>query len=1033
MPRLGLAAFALTLLLPTTMARATPNHQWSQLPAGAREVNRDVAGTRANVRVVLPRALLQRGYLTEATAEALHRLYLDHIGAVRSGSDDLAPLPQSVRDVAIAVALADQPRAFRPLSAWLAEIMPVPKRDWELPLPSAAAGSGALTGVSQSGEPKGALTGKTVYLSPGHGFTWTQNLAAWATQRGNTHNLVEDLLNAEAALHYLVPLLRNAGARVVTVRERDLNSAQVVVDDGLGASGGYSESGAAFAAGINPGYGGLPPWTEAQNPFALASYRTTLAVVGAATAHAHYVPNLPTTGSYAVYLGSVAGANRVPDAHVEIRHLGGVSHVRVDQTKHGGTWVYLGHYVFAAGSDPSKGAVVLHNDTLAGFANRYLIADVVRFGGGMGDVARGPTPGKPPAKGPVSTRPRWEESCRTYAQFAGAPPTVYDNSGDDPSDDVSCRSRLAAWDHEDGEDAVYLSWHTNAPSPARGTSTYVYGINPPDGTYQFSGSAGSDVFGKLVHKAVVADIKALWDPNWKDRGVYTAYFGEINPKHNNEMPATLVEAAFHSTAEDADALREPRFRHLLARAMYKGIVQFFAQKDAKPVQLLPESPQALSAVVQPDGAILVRWLPGATGPAMGDAATSFRVQVSGDGLGFADGDETPLQQWVVPGSNVGAPLWVRVVAVNAGGTSLPSLVVGAVRACAGAKRALVVEGFERLQASQAPNDNLGAFNLATVQRLRQRKMNTFDYSVLHVQALAVVGMQVDTVQRDAVTAALLANHELVHWAAGEQAQTGGVVNADQRKLLTDWLQAAPQRALWLDGSEVAYTLGGKGSPADADWLATWFGAGYLSDDAGGYALSGASVAGNWTFDDGSQHSYDVDFADVLAISGGTAVLQYTAGAGVAAVTRHIGESKTLLSAVPLETVYPQTARHELVAKLVQATLGGPGTCGGPIGADAGPSPDGAPDTSPQADAAVAEAAAVDAGQALDAVSPDATSLETQTDAAARDVASGPRPSADSGCRSGPAEVGTSWWVLLALGWAVCAQRRRSPPSITTAR
>ena len=38
-------------------------------------------------------------------------------------------------------------------------------------------------------------------------------------------------------------------------------------------------------------------------------------------------------------------------------------------------------------------------------------------------------------------------------------------------DDVGARSRYAAWDHEDGEDAVYVAWHTNAPDPGVGTSS----------------------------------------------------------------------------------------------------------------------------------------------------------------------------------------------------------------------------------------------------------------------------------------------------------------------------------------------------------------------------------------------------------------------------------------------------------------------------------------------------------------------------------------------------------------------------------
>ena len=44
---------------------------------------------------------------------------------------------------------------------------------------------------------RGVLSGKAVYLSPGHGFTWSPPFG-WRTQRGNTNDIVEDLVSAEA-------------------------------------------------------------------------------------------------------------------------------------------------------------------------------------------------------------------------------------------------------------------------------------------------------------------------------------------------------------------------------------------------------------------------------------------------------------------------------------------------------------------------------------------------------------------------------------------------------------------------------------------------------------------------------------------------------------------------------------------------------------------------------------------------------------------------------------------------------------------
>ncbi len=1015
---ISMAAVGLLAVATTAAATAALATGHEQLPGTWREVRRQVEGQRADVWLDLPAGWFGPQGLDELHLEALQRRYLAVIGEPpeqslpvhapwlgagyvlesqqQPGDLDRPPaLPDQVRHVELwgrlpqrVSRLAVRPGQWTRLVQLVADPEPVPRRPWEKPLPAAPVAS-TLDGDTLPTQGKGFLSGKTVYLSPGHGFTWTQNLNRWATQRGNTHNLVEDLLNAEAAFHYLVPMLRNAGAQVVTMRERDLNSAEAVVDDASAkaANGsGYSEISGNWQAGTIPGFAAKATVQGSDNPFVLGSYRAAKATAGVATAAAQFVPSVPTTGRYAVYVTWTASANRVPDAHYEVRHLGGSSHVRLDQTKHGGTWAWLGYFSFAAGVDPSKGSIVLHNDTLSGLADRYVIADAVRFGGGMGSVERGT--GKPPAAGPNSGRPRWEESCRTYAQFSGAPSSVWDYSSDDPSDDVSCRSRMAAWHHEEGEDAIFLSWHTNAPSPARGTSTYVYGPNAPDGSYDFTGTKGSDAFGKLVQKVMVADIKALWDPAWKDRGVYTAYFGEINPKHNNEMPSALVEAAFHSTKEDADQLREPRFRHLLARSLYKAIAQYFADRDKVPLQLLPEPPQAVQMVRTAAGTAQVQWQPGPTGSVYGQAPTSYLVQLSKDGLGFDEGTPATGTSVVVPLPAGAQPLFARVVAINLGGASLPSAVVGAVEGCAGAPRALAVQGFTRLDSALAPVDDLSAYSLASVQRLRQSKMNTYDYLVAHVQGLAAAGLGVDSAERLAVTPALLAGHALVDWAAGENSSIEGIFDAAAKQAMTDWLQGGSGRSWWLNGAEVLWTLEAKGGPAGGDWLETWFGARYGSDDAGIYTVQGAAgIAGSWNFDDGTGAAYHVDFPDVLLPKASATILNYASGKGVAATLNQLpNKSNALLLGVPLETVYPLPARQELFAKLVAASLPTT-TCPGGTGADAG-------STDAAADVGLPDAGGDDAGPA-DGAESDSTggSDGTQDDAAGVD---GAGPDAGSG-------------------------------------
>ena len=132
---------------------------------------------------------------------------------------------------------------------------------------------GAASGLPQTRMRGGALSGKTVYLSPGHGFYRSSPLGRWATQRGNTNDIVEDLVSAETLSQYLLPMLTGAGARVVPVRETDINPRMVIVNNGDPA---YSETGAEalFSSATVPGWGPPPsPMANNVRPFNLGGSR----------------------------------------------------------------------------------------------------------------------------------------------------------------------------------------------------------------------------------------------------------------------------------------------------------------------------------------------------------------------------------------------------------------------------------------------------------------------------------------------------------------------------------------------------------------------------------------------------------------------------------------------------------------------------------------------------------------------------------------------------------------------------------------
>ncbi len=776
--------------------------------------------------------------------------------------------------------------------------------------------TGGLTG-------RGALAGKTIYLSPGHGFTWTDLGAAgfdWRTQRPTTNAIVEDLVSIETLDQFLLPLLVGAGAQVFSVREADLNPNLIIVDNG---EPGYAEVGSAsFEDSTLPAWGRPSfPMDGDTQPFALGTNRL-MTTTSAVTATASWTASLPEDGYYDVALSWTAFTARVTDAHFSVRHAGGESHFHVNQQRQGGTWVWLGRYFFRANA---PAVVTAMNDSATVGGNVSL--DAVRFGGGLGLIQRtGQASG-------VSGRPRAEESARYHAQFAGAPPSVYaptaNTPGDDRTNDVGTRSRFAAWLHAPGEDAVYLAWHTNAfNASAVGTTTYVYGPNPPDGTYTFTGVAGSDRLAHFVHTELVADLKATsgWNrPTWQDRGVDSAYFGELNPANNSETPAILVEVAFHDAAADAAQLKEPAFRYLATRAMTQGIIKYFAEKDGVPVKLPPEPPERLVAVNQGTGMAMVTWSPGATDAegVRGQAAISFRVYASADGLSWDDGVAISgtSASFSIPADR---PRYFRVTGLNDGGESFPSSIVGVRAPVPGTPLVLVVNAFDRLEAATSPFETFAAhFDLGTVLRQPLQRMNDGSYVRVHGEALDANQVGFDSAEAEAVTAGVvsLEAYSLIDWFTGRGHALGAGPSDPERAALAASRQAG--RPVFFSGVADSATQALFGAT-------TASGTGSRAIDGLGPLLGLTALP----LDDGQQGTYDVSLSppSVDPAAGAVQLAAYDSSAGAA-----VGiEGEAVDFGFPFETLTRRADRVEVMHRVLAFLTPDAGIDAGSAPADAGP-------------------------------------------------------------------------------------------------
>ncbi|WP_414639243.1 N-acetylmuramoyl-L-alanine amidase [Archangium sp.] len=799
---------------------------------------------------------------------------------------------------------------------WLPSEPPLVRRE------ERAGSVSALSGMPQTRIRTGALSGKTIYLSPGHGFYRSSPLGRWATQRGNTNDVVEDLVSIETLNQYLLPMLMGAGATVIPVRESDLNPRMVILDNG---GAGYSEEGPSeLFSTSTPGWGPPPvPMGNAVEPFQLGDKRLMTAAP-TATAQATWAPTIPADGAYHVYVSYGADPGRVTDAHYVVRHAGGESHFRVNQRRHGGTWVLLGRFYFRAGLHPETASVVALNDS-AESGNVSL--DAVRFGGGSGAIGDGTLAPLP--------RPRFEECARYHTQFSGAPPSVFAPSGinalsNERNDDVSSRSRFAAWMHEEGEDAVYVAWHTNASGRStpddrfRGTEAYVYGPNPVDGTLNFTGVPGSDVLARKLLEELTQDIRNAIEPTWRVRSLRSANFGEVNPAHNPEMPSVLLEVAYHDHPADAAYLKQPEFRRVAARAMLQGLIKYFAARDGQQPHLPPEPPAALVARNAGSGRVEVRWAepPTDTLDLGGHAATRYRVYESADGLAWDGGSEVDSTTFSVT-LPAGTTRYFRVAALNAGGESFPSDVVGVRVPEAGrGPEVLVVNAFRRLDAELARAEDLSAYSLGSPLRELLESMNDGTALRRHGDAVAQHAVAFDGATSEAISAGLLTpvGYRVLDWFIGRGGVGGVGPSAAEQALMRTFVMGGGH--LLLSGSHVASALAA-GGPTDQAFLTDIL---HAVPGCSASALLVNGLSDGWLpglpssmLDDGLRGSFPVGVPDVLLpLEGGSPVLGY-AGTGSAAGVASSPGGQVLFLSMPFEGIVNPSRRAWLMgAFLAQA-------------------------------------------------------------------------------------------------------------------
>ena len=552
------------------------------------------------------------------------------------------------------------------------------------------------------------LAGRHIAVWQSHGRYFDQAENRWRWQRTKMWQTCEDLYTQSYVLPYLVPMLENAGACVLLPRERDIQKHEVLADNDRPEQ--YTETGV-----WEPGGTGFAHtkqvYAEGENPFRDGTTRCTRTAKGAATATAQWSADIPERGEYAIYVSYESTPESSDDAHYTVHHAGGETRFAVNQTMGGGTWIYLGRFLFEAGEQV---AVTLSNASRQ--SGRIVSADAVKIGGGYGNIARMPDASRQlPGKNytpETSGYPRFCEGARYWLQWAGFDEKVYTPKErlDDYKDDYMSRARwvnaLMGGSPRLPDSLglripvdMVLAFHSDAGLREDDGIIGTLGIYyTKENNGRFVGGADryrSRDLTDLVQTQVVEDIRRTYEPAWSRRGLWNRSYYEARVP---SAPTMLLELLSHQNFADMRYGNDPRFKFLVSRAVYKGILQYVSsQYGLSEVKVQPLPVEAFAATFSAGDRITLSWTP-VTDPLEASAMpTGYVVYTRVDDGGFDNGRYVDEPRLIVE-QEPGHIYSYRVTAVNAGGESFPRETLAACLAPDAKGRVLVVNGFDRISA-----------------------------------------------------------------------------------------------------------------------------------------------------------------------------------------------------------------------------------------------------------------------------------------------------------------------------------------------
>ncbi|MBR5476175.1 MAG: xanthan lyase [Bacteroidaceae bacterium] len=821
------------------------------------------------------------------------------------------------------------------------------------------------------------LDGRHLAVWQSHGRVFANDKNSWQWQRPSLYCTTEDLFTQSIVVPFLIPMLENAGAIVYTPRERDWQPNSVIVDsDRKVGKSIYSEDtdrGVRWFS-VDSGYVSRDGYyVDGDNPFVEGTSRCVAASPEekGATAVAEWRPEIPESGEYAVYISYAAAPDAVPDARYSVLHAGGVTNFVVNQRMGGGSWVYLGTFYFKKGSRKEQGVKLTNISNYKG----VVCADAVRFGGGMGIVARGDS-----LSVVTSGLPRYLEGARYALQVGGFPREVYSPSDGerDYNDDINCRSH--ALNYLSGGSVfnpdttglnvpieMSFGFHSDAGISAEDSLVGSLGIV----TTEFNGDSIEAGLSRYMARDIISyllvcvqrDIQARYGIRWNCRGILDRSYSESRLP---VVPAMIFESLSHQNFADMRLGHDPDFKFTMARAVYKALLKqiCFLRGQEYVVQPLPVSNFALQFAEKDN--VLLSWDP--VEDSLEPTATPKRYIVYtriNDG-GFNNGmivDGNSCMMRLVEGVQYS----FKVTAVNDGGESLPSEILSASISKKDKGRVMIVNGFHRLSPPEIVNTaSKAGFDLDSDPGIAYRRTpeysgrqldyersnigyedglglsgndfegllmagNSFDYPYMHGKSLSVNGYSYVSCSSEAVVNGKisLGGYDAVDLILGAEKQGGKgsllSYNYPYKTFPTELQKAlesycANGGRLFVSGAYIASDM--YKNEADREFIRRW-----LKFDYGGSVFSVTEnrvLGSNADFEilrSVNEQNYAVASPDILVPVGDAFIPFIYAGNKESAAVAYSGDYKVLSTSFPFEAIADEWQRNRVMKAVISFLLG----------------------------------------------------------------------------------------------------------------